>query len=54
MKNGELQLMVYGDNISNATVTISYPGVRVKEVTAAESKKLSIRLPRNHRHGKTG
>ena len=38
MKNTELQLMVYGDNIGNAKVSIDYPGVNIKEVTAVESK----------------
>jgi glycosidase len=32
MKNTELQIMVYGPGISNARLTINYPGIKVKEV----------------------
>jgi len=38
MHNHELQLMVYGNDIAGSRVIIKYPGVRIKEVTAAESK----------------
>jgi neopullulanase len=37
MKNTELQIMVYGKNISGSKVTISYPGVKVKEIVSVES-----------------
>ena len=32
MKNSELQIMVYGPNIGQSSVTINYPGIRLKEV----------------------
>src|SRR5690349_10929536 len=32
MKNSELQIMVYGPGISQSTVTINYPGIKLKEV----------------------
>src|SRR5687768_14710812 len=32
MKNTELQIMVYGPNIAQSTVTVSYPGIKLKEV----------------------
>ena len=32
MKNSELQIMVYGPGISKSTVTINYPGIKLKEV----------------------
>lgn len=38
MHNHELQLMVYGNDIAGSRVTVRYPGVSIKEVTAAESK----------------
>jgi hypothetical protein len=37
MKNTELQIMVYGKDISKAKVSINYPGVRVKEFVSADS-----------------
>jgi glycosidase len=37
MKNTELQIMVYGKDISKSKVTLSYPGVRIKEVVPVES-----------------
>ena len=37
MKNTELQIMVFGENISSLKVSVSYPGVKVKEVSSAES-----------------
>jgi glycosidase len=37
MKNSELQIMVHGKDISRAKVIINYPGVKVKEVTGADS-----------------
>jgi glycosidase len=37
MKNTELQILVYGKNISESKVTINYPGVRVKEIVSVES-----------------
>jgi glycosidase len=32
MKNTELQIMIYGPNISKSTITINYPGIKLKEV----------------------
>lgn len=32
MKNTQLQIMVHGENISNSTVKIKYPGVSIKEI----------------------
>ena len=37
MKNTELQIMVYGKNISDSNVSINYPGVKVKEIVSVES-----------------
>jgi glycosidase len=37
MKNTELQIMVYGKNISGSKVSINYPGVKVKEIVSVES-----------------
>jgi glycosidase len=35
MKNSELQIMVYGPGIGRSTVTINYPGIKLKEVAKA-------------------
>jgi glycosidase len=32
MKNSELQIMVYGPGISKSTLTVNYPGIKLKEV----------------------
>lgn len=32
MKNSELQIMVYGPNISKSTLTVNYPGITAKEL----------------------
>ncbi|MBO4985550.1 MAG: glycoside hydrolase family 13 protein [Bacteroides sp.] len=37
MQNPELQLMVYGENIANANVTVDYPGVSLSSVVKLES-----------------
>ncbi|MBN1819871.1 MAG: glycoside hydrolase family 13 protein [Prolixibacteraceae bacterium] len=37
MKNPNLQLMVYGENISNTKVRIDYPGVSVESVSSVEN-----------------
>ena len=37
MKNKELQIMVYGPNISSAKLTVNYPGVLIKEVAKTEN-----------------
>ena len=38
MQNPELQLMVYGEDIGNSSVTVNYPGVSL-------SSTVTIRLP---------
>ena len=37
MKKSEFQIMVYGPNISSSKVSISYPGVTLKDVVKAEN-----------------
>ena len=37
MKNPSLQLMVYGKDIRNATVTVDYPGARVDSLVRLDS-----------------
>jgi glycosidase len=37
MKNPNLQLMVYGENIAETTPTLNYPGVELKEVIRLEN-----------------
>lgn len=37
MKNTELQIMVSGKDISSSTVTINYPGIKVKEIAKVEN-----------------
>jgi len=37
MKNPEIMLLVYGDSISSADVSINIPGVKIKEVRKGES-----------------
>ncbi|HCY40085.1 MAG TPA: alpha-amylase, partial [Prolixibacteraceae bacterium] len=37
MKNTELQILVYGENISSSKVSVNYPGVKVKTVETVES-----------------
>lgn len=37
MKNTELQIMIYGKDIARSKVSLSYPGVRVKEVAKPEN-----------------
>ena len=37
MQNPELQLMVYGDNIANAQVSVNYPGVSLSSTVKLES-----------------
>ncbi|NDV59837.1 glycoside hydrolase family 13 protein [Bacteroides sp. 519] len=38
MNNPQLQLMVYGDGIGDATVTVNYPGVYISNTVRVESK----------------
>lgn len=37
MKNTELQIMVYGQNISKSAVSLKYPGVKLKEISKVEN-----------------
>lgn len=37
MKNNELQIMVYGDQIARSQVQLNYPGVRMKEVVRVQN-----------------
>lgn len=37
MKNTELQILVYGENISKSKVSVNYPGVKVKTTESVES-----------------
>ena len=37
MKSPDLQLMIYGENISTTDVFIEYPGVKVESVTKVKS-----------------
>jgi hypothetical protein len=37
MKNPELQLMVYGKNISSCDVSVNYPGVNLSSIVKLES-----------------
>lgn len=37
MQNPELQLMIYGENISGSEVSIDYPGIKLKEVVNVEN-----------------
>jgi glycosidase len=37
MKNTELQILIYGRDIAKSKVSLSYPGVKVKEIVAAEN-----------------
>ena len=38
MADGRLQLLIKGDNVSTASVSVKYPGVAVTDVTPAENK----------------
>lgn len=37
MKNTELQIMMYGKDISSSKVTLNYPGVKIKEIATVEN-----------------
>jgi glycosidase len=37
MKNPELQIMVYGPGIGNSTVSVNYPGVKIKEADKTDN-----------------
>src|SRR3954469_16348206 len=38
MKKTELQILVYGPNIAHSKLTITYPGITLKEVAKAENR----------------
>ncbi|HSO87410.1 MAG TPA: glycoside hydrolase family 13 protein [Draconibacterium sp.] len=55
MKSPELQLMVHGQNISAANVTVKYPGVELVAVTKVQSPNylfIDLRLAKNVQPGK--
>ena len=55
MKSPELQLMVYGENISATNVTLSYPGVELVSVTKVQSPNylfIDLRLAEKVQPGK--
>ena len=55
MKNQELQLMVYGENIAGTQVEISYDGIIVQSVTTIENPNylfINLFLKKNVRPGK--
>ena len=50
MQNPELQLMVYGEGIGNATVSVNYPGVSLNSTVKLESNNyllVYLRLDKN-------
>ena len=54
MKNSELQIMVYGPGIGRSTVTINYPGVKLKEVAKTTNPNYAfvyISIAKNTRPG---
>jgi glycosidase len=55
MKSPELQLMVHGENISEANVTLKYPGVELESVSKVQSPNylfIELRLAENVQPGK--
>ncbi|MDP3445759.1 MAG: alpha-amylase family glycosyl hydrolase, partial [Ignavibacteria bacterium] len=55
MEHNELQLMIYGKDISNAVVTINYPGVELKETIKAENQNyvfLNLHISKDVKPGK--
>jgi len=42
MKNTELQLMIYGQNIGNSELAVDYPGVKIERVIPLESKNYML------------
>ncbi len=55
MQNPELQLMVYGEGIGNATVSVNYPGVSLSSTVKLESNNyllVYLRLDKNVKPGK--
>ena len=54
-KTPELQLMVYGEGIGNATVSVNYPGVSLSSTVKLESNNyllVYLRLDKNVKPGK--
>ena len=55
MQNPELQLMVYGEDIGNSSVTVNYPGVSLSSTVKLESPNYLIvylRLEKDVKPGK--
>jgi neopullulanase len=55
MKSPDLQLMIYGEKISTAEVSLKYPGVELVSVTKVQSPNylfIDLRLDKNIRPGK--
>ena len=55
MQNPELQLMVYGEDIGDAHVTVDYPGVAVSSIVKLESSNyllIYLRLDKDVKPGK--
>ena len=55
MRNPELQLMVYGEDIGNSSVTVNYPGVSLSSTVKLESPNYLIvylRLEKDVKPGK--
>ena len=55
MKNPELQLMVYGEGIGNAAVSVNYPGVSLSSTVKLESNNyllVYLKLDKDVKPGK--
>ena len=55
MKNPELQLMVYGEGIGNAAVSVNYPGVSLRSTVMMESNNyllVYLKLDKDVKPGK--
>ncbi len=55
MKSPELQLMVYGENISTADVQLQYPGVELQSVSKVQNPNylfINLLLDKNVQPGK--
>lgn len=55
MKSGDLQLMVYGENISKTDISLTYPGVSLEAVTKVENPNylfVDLKLAKDVQPGK--
>lgn len=55
MKNAKLQLMVYGQNIGNTSVTVNYPGIHINSIDKMDSNNyllIYLTLDANTKPGK--